>query len=49
MAVQEQVVELPLFFFHDYRGDSDDVCIPSFFLYVNLYHDVGFVQINNLL
>jgi hypothetical protein len=46
MVVPEQLVEALPFFFHDNRGDSDDVCILSFCLYVHHYHGVGFVQIN---
>jgi hypothetical protein len=45
MVVLEQLVELLLFCFYDDRGDSDDVYILSLFLYVYLFHDVGFVQI----
>ena len=46
MVVLEQLAEVLLFWFHDDCDDSDDVYILSLFLYVHLFYDVGFVQIN---
>ena len=46
MGGVEQLVEVLLFYFHDDRGDSDDIYILSLFLYVHLFYDVGFVKIN---
>ena len=45
MGGVEQLAEVLLFWFHDDRGDSDDVYILSLFLYVHLFYDVGSVQI----
>jgi len=39
------MVEQLQFLLCDYHDDNDDVYILSLFLYVHLYHDVVFAQI----